>query len=392
MFKYISSLIPKYSIIDTKSFNDSDEIHNRNNSNYSRTTPIPAALSVHNNNQHNSQQACLRPPSSYYGSAISSVINNDINSFKVPAPALQSAFISDHNISDKKKSSLLSPFSFLYRLASLWFISIAAGSVLCSIPISAIGLPFILGIGFVSMLIVFIMTLLFKMWISLLKASFRAVKTLFKGPFQIVSSLLRKITSSLTASNSAINQKPDHLPTGQPVLPINTRRYSTSSQRSFEPINHEQMNRWRYYDPSGNSEVLQSSFNSSFPSPRQVYSPSISDTSKRFDFDHSLPSNPRVLNAAFHDLNPSERDRLQMCAQLYSLTTSTPMNQVDVSLGRRAETGNTHFILSLWNEPNVNEPLELAHLIGFCEVRFVFQSNQSFSVLCNPFNAWYFSY
>jgi hypothetical protein len=334
-------------------------------------------------------------PSSYsYGNDSPILVVPTLAGSDVTASDLQNV----NSTSEKQTNSsptyslffLNTPLTFLYRLASLWFISIAAGSVLCSIPLSAIGLPFIIGFGIASMFIVFIMSLIFKLWILLLKASWRAVRSMFSGPLRIVGSLWNKAVAifhgnspSLIKSSTPYRGR-DRSAVRQPLLPINTannRRFSTSSRltdRSFdgssslmnEHLQHS--GKWRYYDPSGgNNEVLQSSFYSSLPSPRQILSPSISDSSKRFDFDQVLPnSNPRVLNAAFHELNVSQRDRLEMCAQLYSLTTNTPMDQIDIGLGLRAETGNTHYILSLWNEPNLNEPLELTHLIGFCEVNF----------------------
>ena len=362
--------------------------------------PFLVTGSSNNNNSNNKTPTKNIIPSSYnYGNDSPIVVP------VIPATAASDVTASDlhiHNNSNPEKqtpnpSSLFffnTPLTFLYRLASLWFISIAAASVLCSIPLSAIGLPFIIGFGLVSMCIVFITSLIFKLWISLLKASWRAVKSMFTGPLQLAGSLWKKATSILRGNASSIinsttpnnNRGRDRSASRQPLLPINTathpfnsnRRFSTSSRltdRSFdgssslmnEHLQHS--GKWRYYDPNGNNEVLQSSFYSSLPSPRQVFSPSISESSKRFDFDHVLPpSNPRVLNAAFHELNSSQRDRLEMCTQLYSLTTNTPMDQIDIGLGLRHETGNTHYILSLWNEPNLNEPLELTHLIGFCEV------------------------
>ena len=56
-----------------------------------------------------------------------------------------------------------------------------------------------------------------------------------------------------------------------------------------------------------------------------------------------------------------------MCAQLYSLTTNIPMDKTGLQVGQ--DGVNRHYIISLWNEPGVNEPVEVSHLIGFCQVK-----------------------
>lgn len=307
-----------------------------------------------------------------------------------------------------KSEKSFSPLTVIYRLAGLWFITVAAGSVLCSIPISAIGLPFIVGFGLVSMFIMFVMSTILKLWISLLKLSWKAVKSMFSGPLKIVNSIWNRVSNILKIGSPsyAVSDRPSV----KPLLPTNalSRRFSTSSRftdRSYESgasnfmsLDPSAAYKWKHYDHGSNHDVLQSAYyhpsNTTLSPHLKLQSPSVSsDSSKKFDFDSIMTSNPRVLNAAFHELKVNQIDRLSMCAQLYSLTTNVPIDQVDIHIGSRSDdiSGNYHHILSLWNEPNVNEPLELSHLIGFCEVCILL--NILFCIVfCFSLLAWNLSY
>lgn len=81
-----------------------------------------------------------------------------------------------------------------------------------------------------------------------------------------------------------------------------------------------------------------------------------------------LPLKAPVINPQFHLLTVDQKDRLQYCRQLYSSTTNMSPDQFDLLVGTQHSSGITHYVLSLWDEPEVNEPLESHHLIGFCEV------------------------
>jgi hypothetical protein len=82
-------------------------------------------------------------------------------------------------------------------------------------------------------------------------------------------------------------------------------------------------------------------------------------------FDLSIRAAP--LNPQFLWLSLEHQDRLDYCIQLYSSTTSLPTDQFELLLGPQPD-GSVHSILSLWNEPETNVPLDYHHLIGFCQV------------------------
>jgi hypothetical protein len=274
----------------------------------------------------------------------------------------------------------LAPFTFLYRLTALWFITVAAGSVVWSIPIGAIGLPIIIGLGIVTLIISFITSIIIRFWIFLLKSSWGMIRSVLDGPFLIAKKILKQFTGmDLTTSPRSIDQLEkgplviNETPMESSNFSGSQRRFSSSSrltERSIDPTLAIDT-RWRYYEPSVNDTSSNySNVGPSSPRLNALTSPSLySDMSRRLeDFDQHLSIHPRVVNASFYELHREQRDRMEMCAQLYSLTTNVPMDQFELHLGRREDTGNTHHILSLWNEPSVNEPLELSHLIGFCEV------------------------
>ncbi|KAJ3306597.1 hypothetical protein HDV03_004726 [Kappamyces sp. JEL0829] len=320
-----------------------------------------------------SQDFVLNSPYHPHTSANSTPYSNLINS-NLGGTAHHSA------TEEVRTRSSFSPFTFLYRLTGLWFITVAAGSVMWSIPIGAIGLPVIIGMGTFALIIGFIASLVLKVWLYLLKSSWKAIKSVFFTPLSFLEYALKKVTGAsrmqLLEMDSLENGSRNHSNAAPPPSSSyggSQRRFSSSSRitdRSYDGAGASEQYKWRYYDPIG-QDIANPVYNPATSSPKVnvASSPSLlSDTMRRFDeFDHGLQVNPRVLNAAFYELTPDQRDRLEMCAQLYSLTTNIPMDQVELQLGPRLDTGNIHYILSLWNEPAVNEPLELSHLIGFCE-------------------------
>ena len=166
--------------------------------------------------------------------------------------------------------------------------------------------------------------------------------------FSFGLSLLRKIGHVVVNYNTS--------PTDQ-VLPTNefhppSRRFSTSrlTDRSLDVLDQ----RRRYYEPM-------------FCRPN--YSSESPNLTQSFDYVENidLPIRSAQLNPQFLWLTLEHGDRLDYCRQLYSSSTNVPLDQFDLSLGT-LEDGTIHYILSLWNEPDINDPLDYTHLIGFCQV------------------------
>jgi hypothetical protein len=128
-------------------------------------------------------------------------------------------------------------FKLLSRLAGLWFVTVAAGSVICSIPISAMGLPIILGVGIFCLVAIAIFKYIVRIWVHLLSLSWRLTKTVIMSPKHLIGvgfSLVRKVTHLIFHRNTPglIDQHP------YPTFPPLVRRQSTTSSkytdRSFE--------------------------------------------------------------------------------------------------------------------------------------------------------------
>jgi hypothetical protein len=139
---------------------------------------------------------------------------------------------------DKKVESHSSfAFKMLSRLAGLWFITVAAGSVVCSIPISAMGLPIILGIGIFCLVSVAVVKYIVRLWFQLLAICWKATKALITSPTHLIGlgiSLFRKVTHIIFHRNTTglVDLHP------YPTFPPSTRRHSTASSKytdkSFE--------------------------------------------------------------------------------------------------------------------------------------------------------------
>jgi hypothetical protein len=111
--------------------------------------------------------------------------------------------------------------------------------------------------------------------------------------------------------------------------------------------------KWRYYDPQHVRPFIHSDDSSqvSLPHPHQF----------------EVPIRSAPLNPQFLWLTKEHQERLDYCIQLYSSTTNLPADHFELLLGPQ-EDGSVHSILSLWNEPDPNVPLDYHYLIGFCQV------------------------
>lgn len=142
------------------------------------------------------------------------------------------------DLQETKQSNTGFAFQCFYRLTGLWFVTVAAGSVLCSIPISAMGLPIILGFGIISMVAVAIFSYIVKFWIKILAMIWRAFKAALLSPTYLVGmtgSLIRKVTHMIFNRNNIMPVEQQQYP----VFPSQNRRFSNSSRltdRSFDGI------------------------------------------------------------------------------------------------------------------------------------------------------------
>ncbi|KAJ3308472.1 hypothetical protein HDV04_001202 [Boothiomyces sp. JEL0838] len=264
-----------------------------------------------------------------------------------------------HNIMIQKqkteeKTTFSTLLSFLYRLTIVWYIGVAGGSVLLSIPISALGLPFILSIGIVSFVIAVIMKWVVQAWLNTILFSLRLVKTVMFSPtylLQYAGSMLRKMVMSL------YQKKKEEVPL------VDIRRHSTSSRYTdrsedlrWKYIENEEFRSQKIHIPS----VTQYEDYQQNISPR-LSSPSVCSASSFREFERVLTS----LEPMFLDLTPEDHARIDVCYQLYSLTTGTPVDRFEILIGHQ-RTGNEHHVLSLWNQAD-NSDIDLSKLIGFCE-------------------------
>ncbi|KAJ3253025.1 hypothetical protein HK103_001035 [Boothiomyces macroporosus] len=234
------------------------------------------------------------------------------------------------------------------------YIGVAGGSVLLSIPISALGLPFILSIGIVSFVIAVIMKWIVQAWLNTILFSLRLVKTIMFSPtylLQYAGSMLRKMVMSL------YQKKKEEVPL------VDIRRHSTSSRYTdrsedlrWKYIENEEFRSQKIHIPS----VTQYEDYQQNISPR-LSSPSVCSASSFREFERVLTS----LEPMFLDLTPEDHARIDVCYQLYSLTTGTPVDRFEILIGHQ-RTGNEHHVLSLWNQAD-NSDIDLSKLIGFCE-------------------------
>jgi hypothetical protein len=295
---------------------------------------------------------------------------NKSGSFRIYNPNPYTVYSDYPNLDPIEVSKLDKPeessgsfaFKLLSRLAGLWFITVAAGSVICSIPISAIGLPIIMGVGVTCLVILAIFQYIIRLYLQLLSLAWKAIKAVLFSPKHLIGfgvSLIRKVSHYFFHRNTVgmVDQHP------YPSFPPLSRRLSTTSSRytdrSYEgsfQINVDQY-RWRYYEPTHQRMPITSlgDESSQLSSPREH---------RVYDYDVSIRAAP--MNPQFMWLTPEHRDRLDYCRQLYSSTTNLPADQFDLLLGPQPD-GSIHSILSLWNEPDPTVPLDYPHLIGFCQ-------------------------
>jgi hypothetical protein len=288
----------------------------------------------------------------------------------------------DLELDATERKQPLACIQFLYKLTGLWFLSVAAGSVLCSIPLSAIGLPIIITVGVCSVIITYITSTIIKIWIYFIKLGWKTVKQIVYSPLTVTSYLFSKITTSIFGKSKSV-----HIPIEKPL----SRRFSSSTIRSLDSYQsyHSRLDSPRDVDPKWRYNDLDRSYDGIIyrdsikpdnlgkvdsirdQSLRDVnmYRETYRDPLKDRDSTERPEGVENRLNPVFYTLSKMDKERIDICAQLYSLTTNIPMEKTGLRVG--VEDGKTHGIVSLWNERGIKEPLEIGHLIGFCQVKKV---------------------
>ncbi|KAK5668548.1 hypothetical protein QVD99_005560 [Batrachochytrium dendrobatidis] len=79
---------------------------------------------------------------------------------------------------------------------------------------------------------------------------------------------------------------------------------------------------------------------------------------------------PLLGNITVRLLTEDDKDRIELCRLLYSVTTNVPVDDLFLTVGNTPD-GNTHSILSIWNEDipddECTDQLSLYNLIGFAD-------------------------
>ncbi|KAI8897771.1 hypothetical protein BC833DRAFT_592417 [Globomyces pollinis-pini] len=272
---------------------------------------------------------------------------------------------------------------FLYKLTAIWYISIATGSVILSIPIASFSLPLILVCGVFSFLVSLLISFLSKLYISFIVFTWNTLKKILfssNGIFGIVNSVFKKV-GSIFSSSAPISDLPTTQLQRRPSTSSKHTDRSRHTDRSMEDYN---VMKWRYYDNNSHYEdyrfqkpsmlsasVNYDELNLDQRSP-QLSNRSINSDHKRDreDYAHSKRSNANSQTSqtqyAFHYLTVEQTHRLDLCKQLYLMNSSEGNDEIELLIGTQTN-GDTHHILSVWNELDPFEPVEFSQLIGFCE-------------------------
>jgi hypothetical protein len=260
-----------------------------------------------------------------------------------------------------KESTVTYTLKYMGRLAGLWFVTVATGSVLCSIPVSALGLPVILSLGFTSLLVASLFSWFYHLLIKIIAIAWKAIKLLLASPAIIIRNAVFYVKK---AAMSIFSISTDQ----QPVISTQ-RRFSTAS-RLTNRSDEFYPSRWRYYEPY---DSLRIGYSNTYNGPTSAaidYSPTFSNApaSVLSGVGEKISIRRGVMNPQFLLLNTAQKDRLEFCKQLYAASINAPQHTFDLTLGENPIDGSEHSILSLWDEPDVNCPLDSSNLIGFCEV------------------------
>ena len=328
-------------------------------------------------------------------------------------------------------SKLSGALVMLYRMTCMWFVVTTVSSVVLSLPLSLLGVPFVIGIGVTGIVSAFIV----KLWLRLLLNVLAALKTVVFSPsllLEMASNAFRKVVDlpiSWIKTNNNNNedcvatdalyhhqtQQTQHYALQDSVeypqySSVANRVHSASSTRSDMTASRQGFNRYPmhsadHFHPM--HQYFQSRTDSGLPlddSPfrRSSISSVLKDNVEQapasqyaYGGKHTMaysmspsspllyPRTPKVQLAGvfYRELSINDLQRLSICSHLYSTSTGTPLNKVELLLGDTPD-GNTHSILSLWNEfdslapmPNNqlaseakrNEQLDFSNLIGFVE-------------------------
>jgi hypothetical protein len=144
-------------------------------------------------------------------------------------------------VTHRKTSTRKYLFVFMYRTVCLWFFSTAATCCLFSIPISIIGLPFVLLAGVWAAFCTLIISTIMRSVVQLINSVWKTVKKVMYSPLSLLGSFLNTLQKfrwgvSSNELNSAASTP--HLLKRSSISSIHSRSsaHSLTGKRSMQSI------------------------------------------------------------------------------------------------------------------------------------------------------------
>jgi hypothetical protein len=251
----------------------------------------------------------------------------------------------------------------IYRLVGAWFVTVAAGSVLVSIPVAIGALPMVLFVGGVGMILTALVQWIIRKWINFIIICLRLIKDLLLSPRYLLSltgTIIKRSYNLLFGPQSA----PKPLP-GTGGMQNKLVKKASSFDRGKQTVSSLEWNR-----PDEHFKTLYDT--GARTTSRSTFSKHIQSIPAK-DIKRNLR---QARNPQFLFLAPEDEYRLQLCTELYLSATNLQTESAVLKLGKH-ENGHIHYILSIWDEPETQANLKFEHIIGFCDV-ILFSS----SILC----------
>ena len=253
-------------------------------------------------------------------------------------------------------------------LIGVWFMTIAAGSLLCSIPLAIASLPFVCVVIVSIMIVGQFVKWLFGIWLGMVRYCLLLIRDVIMYPRHLVATL-----SSWIGSYFTLGFKKE-------VKPVLRIREEQREPRMYKLERHRSRKHdWQRQDEYGR-RVYESRLISANPNgkPPVDMSRALQNRSS-FDFGRRPSSDLSTLRGSFQKdqtavrnpqflfLTPDDEYRLSLCSELYASSTNMKPEDFLIRLGRDEEE-QVHYVLSIWDEPSHQSQLNLDSVIGFCEV------------------------
>ena len=252
-------------------------------------------------------------------------------------------------------------------LVGVWFMTIAAGSVLCSIPLAVATLPFVCVVAICILAVGAFLKWVFALWLAMVKYCLVVVRDIVLYPRHLVSKLSSWIGSYFSIGYKNEQAKSQLRVKDQLRAP---RMYKLERYRSRKSdYGRQDEYNMRLYQ-SGKPPVDTSrglSNRHSFDLSRQPLELGRRPSSDLSSIGRNFKDQSTVRNPQFLFLTPDDEFRLSLCSELYASSTNMKPEDFLIRLGRD-EDGQIHYVLSIWDEPTNISQLNLDSIIGFCEV------------------------